>query len=146
MTKKFPTPRLRLLEGSVSRFRDLVNTPRRHHALVQRQRDFVLACSAMDILDDTILALNSYVKRDHQDQGLAYLEIFGVLQALSVQQDAVTKLYRIITGKPINLEALYPDIKEVREIRVRVAGHPVGGKAASHFMVRYTVSKRGFEL
>jgi hypothetical protein len=100
----------------------------------------------MDIIDDTLFALGAYVKQEHNDQGLAYLEIFGVLQALSVQQDAVRKLYRIIKGNPIDLETEYPDIKRVRDCRVSVAGHPAGGNQASHFLVRYTVSKWGFEL
>ena len=100
----------------------------------------------MDILDDILMALRSYAAHDHKDQGLAYLEIFGVLQGLSVQQDAVMKLHRIVTGISLDLEATSADVKEVRETRVRVAGHPVGGKASSHFMVRYTVSKAGFEL
>jgi hypothetical protein len=100
----------------------------------------------MDILDDTALALHSYVSHGHSDQGLAYLEAFGVLQALTIQQDAVRKLHEILTGASINLEAAYPELKEVRDIRVRVAGHPVEGKGGSHFMIRYTVSKGGFEL
>jgi hypothetical protein len=67
-------------------------------------------------------------------------------RGLLVQQDAVMMLYRIITGDSIDLESLYPEIGEAREIRIRIAGHPAGGKAASHFMIRYTVSKRGFEF
>jgi hypothetical protein len=82
-------PELDALQKLVSRFRDLINEPRRHHALFQRQRDFNFVCSAMDIIDDILFALRSYTKQHHNDQGLAYLEIFGVLQALSVQQDAV---------------------------------------------------------
>jgi hypothetical protein len=137
---------LETLQASISRFRDLINMPRRHYALMQRRRDFLFACSAMDILDDTVMAMRSYARHRHSDQGLAYLEAFGVLQSLRVQQDAVCRLHRIVTDVPIDLAAAYPDIGEVRDISVRVAGHPVGGKAASHFMMRYTVSKGGFEL
>lgn len=134
------------LQDSSSKLRELVNSPRRHHALLQRRRDFNLLCSAMDILDDTILALISYLSRDHDDKGLAYLEIFGVLQSLVVQQDSAMALHKILVGTPLDLASTSADAKAVREMRVRVAGHPAGGKAASHFLVRHTVSKSGFEL
>lgn len=100
----------------------------------------------MDIIDDILFALHSYTHNDHNDQGLAYLETFGVLQSLFVQQDAVSKLHKVITGHSSDLEKEYPDLKVVRDVRIRVAGHPVGGQGSSHFLVRYTVSKRGFEL
>jgi len=134
------------LQNSATHFRDLVNEPRCHYTLFQQTRKFNLVCSAMDIIDDTIFALRSYAQHNHDDQGLAYLEIFGVLQTLSIQQDAIRELYRIIAGCPIDLEDQYPDIKAIRDTRIRVAGHPVGGLASSHFLVRYTVSKWGFEL
>jgi hypothetical protein len=145
-TPQVAVPELGALQDLASRFRSLINEPRRHHAIFQRQRDFNFICSAMDIIDDILFALRSYTTQHHDDQGLAYLEIFGVLQALFVQQDAVRQLYRIVTGGAINLETEYPDIKAIRDVRVRVAGHPVGGAGGSHFIVRYTVSKWGFEL
>jgi hypothetical protein len=144
--KTFARERLSQLETLVSQVRDLVNAPRRNHSLLQRRNDFLVVCSAMDILDDTAMALNSYVEGDHDDQGQAYLEIFGVLQALTVQQDAVRQLHRVTRGICLDLEAASADVKEIRDIRVRVAGHPVGGKSSSHFLTRYTVSKKGFEL
>ena len=100
------------LETLVSRMRDTVNAPRRHYSLIQQRNDFLLVCSAMDIIGDTIMALRSYVGRDHDDQGQAYLEIFGVLQALTVQQDAVRQLHRILTGTCLDLEATSADIKK----------------------------------
>lgn len=137
---------LKSFQETSSLFRDMINDPRRHYNLFKRPKDFNTVCSAMDIIDDILYALNSYAASKHADQGLAYLEIFGVLQGLYVQQDAIRKLYLIITGKEIDLNSDYPDIKVVRDIRTRVAGHPVTGNGASHFLVRYTVSKWGFKL
>ena len=139
-------PELDQLQDSVSRFRELINEPRRHYALFQRRKDFNDVCSAMDIIGDILFALGSYIKSPHNDQGLAYLEIFGVLQGLIVQQDAVRQLHKIITGEKIDLETVYPDIKAIRGTRNRTAGHPVSDSGPSNFLVRYTVSKRGFEL
>lgn len=139
-------PELDTLQQLASEVRELVNEPRRHHALYTSTTKFNFVCSAMDIIDDIVSALSSYIRHEHDDQGLAYLEIFGVLQSLCVQQDAVRALFVAIIGAPIDLEATYSDVRIVRDMRVRVAGHPVGGRASSHFLVRYTVSKWGFEL
>src|SRR5260370_41892901 len=100
-TPQVALPELGALQDLASQFRNLINQPRRHYALFQRQRNFNFICSAMDIIDDILFALRSYTEQHHDDQGLAYLEIFGVLQALSVQQDAVRQLYRIIKGGAI---------------------------------------------
>ena len=139
-------PELTALQKSASKFRELVNEPRLHYSLFSQPKKFNLVCSAMDVIDDILFALHSYIQSDHQNQGLAYLEIFGVLQSLTVQQDAVSKLYKLVRGTPVDLEKEFPNLRAVRETRIRVAGHPVGGQGSSHFLVRYTVSKYGFEL
>lgn len=133
-------------QAEITRFRELVNEPRIHHELFQKRRDFNLLCSAMDIADDAMFALRSYAQHDHSDQGLAYLEILGVLQALVVQQDAVAELFEVVTGTKVDIGKRNADLAEVRDTRVRVAGHPVGGRGASHFLIRYSVSKWGCEL
>lgn len=134
------------LRKSIYIFNDLVNEPRRHYTLSHRPKDFSLVCSAIDILDDTLLALSSYLNAPHDDKGLAYLETVGVLQSLVVQQNAVIKLYEITIGHSINLVADYPDTKHIRDVRIRAVGHPVDGKGLSHFLVRHTVSKWSFKL
>jgi hypothetical protein len=63
-----------------------------------------------------------------------------------IQQDAVRKLFGVITNSEVDLTRKYSDLAEVRDLRIRVAGHPVGGRGASHFLVRHSVSKWGFEL
>jgi len=139
-------PELQELGATSTKFRDLVNEPRLHRALFQDKEKFNRTCSAMDVIDDVLFALNSYKSNQHDDQGTAYLEIYGVLQALTIQQDAVRELHSIIVGGSLNLEASYPEVRAIRDIRVKAAGHPVSGKNSSHFIVRHSVGKWGFEL
>lgn len=133
------------LEELSTCFRDLINLPRRHYNLSHGTNSFYQLCSAMDIIGDICLALRSYLENDHDDQGLAYLEIFGVLNSLNIQQDAVRRLYKIILASEIDLEQEYPRIREIRKARIHVAGHPVTGDGASHFLVRFTLTRVGFE-
>lgn len=100
----------------------------------------------MDVVDDVLFALDSYKNNQHDDQGIAYLEIYGVLQALSIQQDAVRELHKIVTGRSVDLESVYPDVQAIRDILVKAAGHPVTGRQSSHFVVRHSVGKGGFQL
>lgn len=137
---------LKLLSDFDVTFRGLVNDAHRHYSLRQKRADFNRVCSAMDIIEDITFALSSYIKHKNDDQGLAYLHIFGVLQSLCVQQDAVRMLHKVINGDCLDLEDTYEDIKEIRDIRNKVAGHPVTSKGESHFLARYTVSSGGFKF
>lgn len=127
-------------------FRGLVNDEHRHYSLRQKSADLNKVCSAMDIIGDVTFALSSYIEHKNDNQGLAYLHIFGVLQSLYIQQDAVRILYEVINGDLLDLEKTYPDIKKIRNIRNKVAGHPVTSKDESHFLARYTVSSGGFKF
>ena len=54
-----------------------------------------MLCSCMDTIEDTEEALESFLKLDidSSDEGRNYLRIYGALQALFVQQDAVKNLH-----------------------------------------------------
>jgi len=47
-------------------------------------------CSSSDVINDTTKAIKSYVKSDYPNEnvGFQYLFIYGLLQALYLQQDA----------------------------------------------------------
>jgi hypothetical protein len=70
---------------------DYVNEPRVHASLFADNARFRQACSAMDMIDDTSQALRAYAElcNSDVDKGTAYLVVFGALQVLYVQQDAV---------------------------------------------------------
>ena len=89
-------------------------------------------CSSSNIIDDTIRATENYVKSDYPDKDirLQYIFIYGLLQALYLQQDAVENLFKVLHRcYPQNQKFLYKrsdELKEVRELRNEITGHPTG--------------------
>jgi hypothetical protein len=125
------------------RLRDAVNDPCNLSTLVQSQAWSNL-CAAMDLIGDTTEALNAYPAAAQRaaDNGSAYLLIYGVLQALYLQQDAVTTIRRSAGLPP---DWMSPELQTIREIRNATAGHPQqrhDGRA--HSIVRAFISPAGF--
>jgi len=138
-----------------SHFRDLVNNQGQgclHYDLSQDTKSYNILCSAMDIIEDITMAFDSYLDHQNDDKGLGYIYIFGVLEALYIQQNAVTALSHIIyefckIKTKFNLTEEYPELKEIREIRHWIAGHPTkSDDDRSHFITRHSVSPQGFDF
>lgn len=127
--------------------RDFINNPRKQYALLQRTAAWNMLCSCLDIIGDTELAVVAYNQTSgSEDYGGKYLLIYGILQSLFLQQDAVRNLCEA-------LELDYrpdPMLGEIREIRNDSVGHPTkrgGGEgSAFNFISRSSLSKSGFNL
>lgn len=52
------------------------------------------------------------------------LYIYGLLQALFLQQDAANGISTALLGKKIDFKQEYPSLFEIREIRNDTVGHP----------------------
>lgn len=130
------------VEVAGDRIRDIVNDPRRRHALMQNRQQWVQLCSAMDAIGDTQLAVRAYLDeplKDVDSDGWSYVVVYGVLQVLYVQQDAAEVL-----AKALKLPFKLPDELEIiREIRNDSIGHPAGRGA---FISRMSLSQEGFQL
>ena len=78
------------LHALAKRLRDLVNRTRRHARLWRGpKRDWHVVTSALDMLQDTAWALDTYateVDGLNEDRPHAYIRIFGVLNGLVIQQ------------------------------------------------------------
>lgn len=65
----------------------------------------------------------------HRAQGfsknplIAYIELWGVMQAIYIQQDSISQLYRVITGCELE-SSLLKKWQELRVLRNICAGHP----------------------
>src|SRR5712691_6858602 len=107
--------------------RRLINTPWKQSALYKSRRSWLQACSALDVIGDTELAVDAYLQAglDRSD-GARYLSIYGLLQALYTQQDAVSHLHKALQVKFVTISSdwrEYPAIRKVRDIRNRAIGH-----------------------
>ena len=111
----------------------------------------------MDVIDDAEMAIDSYVGGEDPDEyGLRYLLIYGVLQVLTVEQQALRDLVTALQLPDNTYEN--SDLEDIRKIRHRATGHPTSmrGKKekkgvplvppSSHFIVRHTMNKGGFTL
>jgi hypothetical protein len=138
------------------KIRDLINNPRKRHGLLKNRALWNQLCSCLDVIEDSDLAIDVYLtKKLVRKDGTKYLAVYGLLQALFLQQDAITYLCESL-GIPFKIEN-YPRLKEIRDIRNDSIGHPTkrGGDRGRkkkdqpisyHFISRPTLSLKGFQL
>jgi len=126
---------------------DFINKPRKRFNLLKHRKFWSQLCSSLDVIEDSDLALNAYTNSEFgKDDGEKYLRLYGALQALFLQQDAVTNLCESLE-LPNNL-ITNPKLKEIRDIRNDSIGHPTkrGNYKSYHFISRVTITKFGFKL
>lgn len=132
------------------RIREFIDEPRRQQLLFRNLVGWHRLCSALDVIGDTDLALEAYRTSVGGDtEGDRYLAVYGVLQALFIQQDAVFGVAGSLSV-PVLLEN-YPRLNEIRTVRNASIGHPTKktekqGRTSYHFIVRISLSRNGFEL
>ena len=134
------------------RIREYINHYRQTHVLVQNLVKWNILCSSLDVVGDTELALGTYrALKEEKDDGFNYLAVYGVLQVLYVQQDAVRHIFESldVSLKLVN-PAKFSDIRYVREIRNKATGHPTkldkNRPVSSHYISRISLSLSGFTL
>jgi hypothetical protein len=95
-----------------------------HHKQSLSASDFAAYYTSMYLISDTGEAIWSHRENDFSsDSARAYIEIWGVLQGLSIQQDAICELHRAITKSKANLHLAFCWM-ELRKLRHTCAGHP----------------------
>lgn len=131
------------------KIRDFINDPRRQRSLIDRpDGTWHQICSALDVIGDTQLAINSYLQgAPGRNEGHLYIVVYGIIQVLFVQQDATRSLLEALDVKYSPDSAL----KKIRSIRNSSIGHPTdktekGGARSFHFISRPTLSPKGFQL
>jgi len=128
--------------------REIINSPRKQHALLQDRAAWYMLCSCLDTIGDTELCFEAFLTKgaDRSDYGSKYLYVYGALQALFVQQDAVRNLTQALQI-PYTPDPL---LTQIREIRNDSIGHPTkrggGTGRAFNFISRVSLGSQGFEL
>lgn len=135
----------------MTQIRELVNEPWKHYELRQDNARFSQLVSALDTVEDTeeaIIAFNTEAVEN--TAGRLYLIIYGLFQALFLQQDATRHLSEALGVHDTFNE--YSQLMVVREIRNDSIGHPTkrdrrkGQPTSYHQISRPTMSKQGFQL
>ena len=106
----------------------------------------------MDAISDTEDGILAFLDSKFEaDRASLYLGVYGLLQAVYVQQDAVINLCKSLDiGENIKN---YPRLFEIREIRNDSVGHPTkrksktkDGPTSYHFIPQRSVGASGFDI
>jgi hypothetical protein len=131
----------------VQKIRSFITHHRRPAALLTSVADWNTLCSALDVIGDTELAFDAYSDCSAvSDVGRRYLLVYGTLQGLLIQQDAVKKVCETFQS-PLSFS---PSMNKIREIRSASIGHPMSRKKNkidnANFIQRISLSHNGFTL
>jgi len=127
--------------------RNFINKPRKQFTLLKNHTFWNQLCSSLSVIEDSDLAIDAYLNSEFsKDYGEKYLRLYGLFQALFLQQDAVKHLCESL-GLSNNLIA-NPKLKEIRDIRNDSIGHPTkrGNYKSYHFISRVSIAKTKFQL
>lgn len=126
---------------SAQRFRDTVNTSHIRDRLTKDKKKWNRLCACMDVLKDTEMAIAAFPGCSADaDTGEVYLRIYGLLQAMFVQQDAVCH-----ACSAIGMDYQRPEQVEngIRRVRNKAIGHPA---EKSYGIVQASMSPQEFEI
>jgi hypothetical protein len=80
--------------------------------------------TSMYLIQDTGEALFCHALQGFSSEPMqAYLEFWGVMQAIFIQQDAIKEMYKAVDGSPLKIESQSAWV-QLREFRNLCAGHP----------------------
>lgn len=129
------------------RIRKFINNPRKQSYLLKDAEAWNKLCSSLDVIGDTELAIDSYLEREITNSiGERYLIVYGILQVMLVQQDAVKNMADALS---INCQ-LSRNLNVIRGIRSDSIGHPTKQRedksSKSCFIQRISLNEKGFNL
>lgn len=111
------------IRQQITQIREIVDSPRRKFIFLQDKPKFMQLCSIIDAIEQTEFVLNTFSSNSYEDIGDFYLSMYGFLQAMYVQTDAVKHLCRLLNIDE-NITTKYPRLLEIRDIRAATVGHP----------------------
>lgn len=90
-------------------------------------KDSERCCIAKDTIQDTGEALLAHRAAGFSGDGSRrYIEYYGVLQAVYMQQDSIIALHKLFGPSGNIAYSLYPAWSKLRDLRNHTVGHPVG--------------------
>lgn len=137
--------RHKLIYQCMQKIRDLVNDGIGKWDFTKKHNLWNKFCCAMDVIEDADMAIEAYCRgRDIKDYGKKYLRLYGLLQAMFIQQNALDEMCSVLGVKKISKANSV--LKIVRDYRNDSIGHPNRNAGASNFIIRVSLYKWSFEL
>lgn len=113
---------------------------------MQERRSWWQVCASLNTLGDAQLAIDSFSDIETANDGGLYLSIYGLFQAMFLQQDATSHMAEALKIEPIE----NADLEIVRNARNDIVGHPTKkrGKPSftTHTITRWSMSKAAIEV
>lgn len=121
-----------------------------HNALMNKYKiDWRKLCAALDVGEDAQRAIDYWNTKIDDNIDFVHGEnlfLYGLLNALYMQQEAVRELYHIVFDKTLDFKKDYPNTFKVRDIRDSVEHAPFyKNQRASIFISPTTVKKHSFD-
>lgn len=146
----------KLILKNINEIASCLTSVRNHINIRRYQKDFISdksnwlqICSSLDVIRDNCDAIAGYINAEYPDDiGLKYLFLYGLLQTLYVQQDAILNLseaFRIEYRRT-------PELNEIRLMRNSAIGHPTKQDRTKddltyyNFITQVSLSFEGFSL
>ena len=138
-----------MIENIFEEIREICNHPWKRELLFQDKIIWNRLWASLDVIEDSQIAINDYTNlSEFSSNTNGYLYVYGILQALNLQQDALVNLNKALFEQDINFKEEYPELYNIRENRNNSIGHPTDrGKGKSfHHITRGSIKKEGFEM
>ena len=115
------------LQNKIRELRDLINSSICYKQGAWDRKDegdWSKLWTAVDNLEDTQLAIDEYASL----KNFSRLAVYGLLQSMYVQQDAISHLEKAINVPIPDWKKDYPGLSNIRDIRNETIGHPISEK------------------
>lgn len=138
-----------MIDSIFEEIREICNHPWKKQILFQDRVEWDKLWTSLDVIEDSQLAIDDYKNLpDFNAYENGYLYVYGVLQALFLQQDALANLNFALFKEKIEFEKDYSELYKIRESRNNSIGHPTNranGKSF-HYIGRSSIEKKGFTM
>ena len=112
-------------DTTIQRIRKHISRTETYNLIYQKKYNWNMLCVSLDTLQDTEEMIQYFRESEFpKDMRGKFLAIYGLLQALFVQQDALVNANAALELPKITIHTDFPDMHAIREIRNDVAGHP----------------------
>jgi len=112
-------------DTTIQRIRKHISRTETYNLIYQKKYNWNMLCVSLDTLEHTEEMIRYFRESDFpEDMRGKFLAIYGLLQALFVQQDALVNANAALELPEIKISTDFPDLHSIREIRNDVAGHP----------------------
>ncbi len=124
------------LQSKIRELQDLINSSICYKQGAWERKDdgdWSKLWTAVDNIEDTQLAINEYASL----KSFSRLALYGLLQAMFVQQDAISHLEKAIKIQTPDWSRDYPGLYQIRTIRSETVGHPISTEKGSYASISH---------